>query len=135
MSAESNKAQSLAWIEALNSPNWDKAVQPFFVGVLEQYHEWFMESHRKFRLAFPDYQASVVHAAAEGDTVILFLKVTGTHSAEFPEGELKGIPASGKKLEWHEVNVTVYKDGVPTEVELVIDGIARLEQLGVLPAA
>ena len=133
MSVESNKAQSLAWYEALNSPNWEQAVEPLFVGVFAQYHDWFMESHRLFRRAFPDYHATIVHAVAEGDTVILLLKVTGTHSAEYPEGELKGIAPTGKKLEWYEASVTVYQDGVPTDIQLIIDGVTRLQQLGVLP--
>ena len=133
MSIESNKAQSLAWYEALNSPNWEQAVEPLFVGVFAQYHDWFMESHRLFRRAFPDYHATLLHIAAEGDTVIVFLKVTGTHSAEFPIGELKGIAPTGKKLEWNEAQVMVYKDGIPATSELIIDGISRLQQLGVLP--
>jgi hypothetical protein len=103
------------------------------VGALESDYDWFMESHRLFRKAFPDYHATLLHIAAEGDTVIVFLKVTGTHSAEFPIGELKGIAPTGKKLEWNEAQVMVYKDGIPATSELIIDGISRLQQLGVLP--
>lgn len=132
MSKEINKAQALAWHAAMNSSDWETAVAPFFAGDLARYHVWFVQNHRQFRKAFPDYQATVTHVVAEGDTVVVVTLVTGTHSAEFPYGELKGIAATGKKLVWEEVMITQYRDGVPSDIRLIVDGVARLQQLGVL---
>jgi hypothetical protein len=64
--------------------------------------------------------------------VVVVVIITGTHSAEFPFGELKGIAATGKKLAWEEVTIMKYRDGVPSDFKLIVDGIARLQQLGAL---
>jgi len=132
MSKESNKAQALAWHAAMNSSDWETAIAPFFSGDLARYHVWFIQNHRQFRKAFPDYHAMVTRVVAEGDTVVVVTLVTGTHSAEFPFGELKGIAATGKKLAWEEVTITKHHDGLLTDLKLMVDGVARLQQLGVL---
>jgi predicted ester cyclase len=132
MSKETNKALAIAWHDAMNSPDWETAIAPFFSGDLSRYHVWFVQNHRQFRKAFPDYHATITRVVAEGDTVVVTTLVTGTHSAEFPFGEMKGIAATGKKLAWEEVTITKYRAGALSDIKLIVDGVARLQQLGVL---
>jgi steroid delta-isomerase-like uncharacterized protein len=46
-----------------------------------------------FRNAFPDFKAEILGIVAEGDEVWVHAVMTGTH-----EGELFGIPATGKQV-------------------------------------
>jgi hypothetical protein len=55
--------------------------------------------------------------------------------AEFPFGELKGIAPTGIKCSWSEAWWTRTVDGKPIEGGFTIDGVSRLQQLGVLPHA
>jgi steroid delta-isomerase-like uncharacterized protein len=45
--------------------------------------------------AFPDARFTIEHLARDGDTVICVGTMEGTH-----EGELLGVPASGKRVQW-----------------------------------
>lgn len=134
MSAEENKVWMLKWIEAVKSPDWEQATKPFFQGAMGEWRDWFVENHRAFLKAFPDFDSSILHVAADDDTVIVITKVTGTHTAEFPSGELKGVAPTGKKLEWQEAQWAVFDQGNWVDGGLLVDGVSRLQQLGVLPS-
>jgi predicted ester cyclase len=99
----------------------------------EEWAPW-ERAFRDFFTAFPDYRISVQHSVLGDSSFALFYEVTATHSAEFPAAELKGIPASGKTLTWNEAVFQEVRDGKITNGHLVIDGLARLQQLGVVPA-
>jgi predicted ester cyclase len=99
----------------------------------EEWAPW-ERAFRDFFTAFPDYRLSVQHSVLGDSSFALFYEVTATHSAEFPAAELKGIPASGKTLTWNEAVYQEVRDGKITNGHLVIDGLARLRQLGVVPA-
>lgn len=91
-------------------------------------------SLRIFYQAFPDYRADVEKVIAGTDAVAFFLRCTGTHSAEYPAAELAGIPPTGRKVTWHEANYVVLREGRVVHTGMVISGVERLQQLGVLPA-
>jgi hypothetical protein len=86
-----------------------------------------------FRVAFPDYQFTIDDLIAEGDKVVVRGMARATHKREFPVGEMKGIAPSGKSLEWAEVWIVRIVDGKFADGWLLVDGISRLQQLGVLP--
>ena len=48
--------------------------------------------------------------------------------------ELKGVAPTGQKCKWGEAWWSRTVDGKPLEGSFVVDGVARLQQLGVLPA-
>jgi predicted ester cyclase len=130
MSTESNKALLRDEIAALNGPNWRQELPPFLDPSLDVVA--FLEGHAMFRRAFPDFHFTIEEMIAEGDTVVTRGTVRATHMAEFPVAELKGIPATGKKLEWTEIWIDRFADGKFVEGRVVVDGVARLRQLGVL---
>ncbi len=127
MSTEQNKQQVLEFIEMINSPDWETLYRAAYP---EQ--EEFIQEHKIFRQAFADYHFYLNTIVAEGDVVAWFGKVKATHVAEFPMGELKGIPATGKALEWDEANFIQFENGKLKSVNLFIDGVSRHKQLGVL---
>lgn len=71
---------------------------------------------------------------AEGDKVVVRQTVRATHAGEYPFWELKGIAPIGKQLEWTEVQILRVADGRILDGWLIVDGVSRLQQLGVLPA-
>lgn len=92
------------------------------------------------RSAFPDHRYEVLDVVADPDQMLLSvrLRCTGTH-----EGDLFGIPPSGRTATWMESR---YVKLVPAEEEnpvfpvktkehwAIIDGLAMMTQLGHVPA-
>ena len=79
--------------------------------------------------AFPDARFEIEEIAADGDTVICVGTMTGTH-----EGELSGIPATGRKVSWRQCNLfTVDDRGRFVEHDAIRDDLGLLRQLGVMP--
>jgi predicted ester cyclase len=81
-----------------------------------------------FRSAFPDLKATVVASAAEGDELWVQAEVTGTH-----QGELGGIPATGKKVKVLMFDRVRFKDGKAIEHWGLTDDMGMMTQLGVVP--
>jgi hypothetical protein len=69
----------------------------------------------------------------EGDTVVTWGTVTARHVAEFPFGELKGLPAAGQPVAWKEVGIERFEGDQGVDFQLIVDGVSRLQQLGGLP--
>lgn len=130
MSTEQNKAVVRGMVDALNSAAWRERILPFIKQ--DAMADEFLRSHTLFRKAFPDYDYTLEEMVAEGDRVVTVGTVRGTHTAEYPEAELKGVAATGKKLEWREVAMYRLAGGAIVDGWLVVDGVTRLQQLGVL---
>jgi len=80
--------------------------------------------------AFPDLEfADGPHVIVEGDTAATRWTAAGTH-----EGEMMGIPATGKRIRVEGMNFYRLANGRITDVWTQFDGISMLQQLGVMPA-
>lgn len=79
-----------------------------------------------FRSAFPDLQFTVEDQIAEGEKVVSRLTVRGTH-----QGELMGIPATGKKVTIGLVDILRMQDGKIVERWGQADLLGMMQQLGV----
>ena len=84
-----------------------------------------------YRIAFPDLNVSIDDLVASDDRVVVAFTLTGTH-----EGDLMGIPATGKSVEVHGVILSRLEDGKIAEEWEILDMLAMFQQLGVvsLPA-
>ena len=78
--------------------------------------------------AFPDLHATVDQILAEGDLTAGHITVQGTH-----QGDFMGIPPTGTQVTWTETHLGRYEHGKLAEHRGDVDGIAILQQLGVLP--
>ncbi|MEV7542877.1 ester cyclase [Streptomyces sp. NPDC089915] len=78
--------------------------------------------------AFPDLHFAVEDVIAEGDRVVSRNTVTGTHL-----GDYRGHPATGRLVTYAEIFILRFTDGRISEVWGVVDVLAQLRQLGVLP--
>lgn len=81
------------------------------------------------RSAFPDFKATIEHLIAEGDEVVLHMTWTGTH-----EGEFMGIPPTGKRISINVIDILGIAEGKFVEHWGVMDSMAMMQQLGVVPA-
>ena len=81
------------------------------------------------RSAFPDIKATIEHLIAEGDEVVLHVTWTGTHLGEF-----MGIPPTGKSISINVIDIMRIAEGKFVEHWGVMDSMAMMQQLGVVPA-
>ena len=78
--------------------------------------------------AYPDLHITIEDLIAEGDKVVSRNTVTGTH-----QGEYMGIPPTGNSVTYNEVIITRFADGRIVETWAVVDVLAQMRQLGVIP--
>ena len=75
---------------------------------------------------YPDGKITIDEQLAEGDLVATRWTGRGTH-----QGELMGIPPTGKKIEITGYGTYYFENGQITWDTIVFDGLDALEQLGV----
>ena len=80
--------------------------------------------------AFPDLRMNVEDVIASGDKAVARVQVSGTH-----KGEFMGMPATGKSAAVNLIDITRFgDDGLAREHWGVVDQLALMQQLGVIPA-
>jgi steroid delta-isomerase-like uncharacterized protein len=82
-----------------------------------------------FRAAFPDFRMEPVQVLADGDLLCVRSITTGTH-----EGELLGIPATGKRIEVPGYDLVRFRDDQVIEHWGLLDALKMMQQLGAIPA-
>lgn len=80
-----------------------------------------------FRAAFPDLSVTVEDQIAEGDRVVNRLSAQGTH-----QGELMGIPPTGKSVSIGIVDIMRIQGGKVVERWGEADLMGMMQQLGVV---
>lgn len=80
------------------------------------------------RSSLPDVQITLHELIAEGDKVVTQWTMTATH-----QGELMGVPATGKQLT--NTGATIYRlaDARIVEISNFADNLGLMQQLGVIP--
>jgi steroid delta-isomerase-like uncharacterized protein len=84
----------------------------------------------ELRNAFPDIRFVIEDQVAEADRVVTHWTAKGTH-----QGTFKGIPPSGKRLNFTAIDIDRIVDGKVVECWSKMDELGILKQLGVMPAA
>ncbi len=79
--------------------------------------------------AFPDLHITVEDLIAEGGKLVGRVTLTGTH-----QGELMGIPATGKQVSFSEILIVRISNGKVVELSEVADTMSMMQQLGVIPS-
>ena len=84
---------------------------------------------RMYHAAFPDLRMDAQDVLSSGDKVVARARATGTH-----QGELMGIPATGKSIDVQFVDIIRFgDDGLAREHWGVFDTMTMMQQLGVVP--
>jgi steroid delta-isomerase-like uncharacterized protein len=81
-----------------------------------------------WKASFPDLHIAIEDVIAEGDKVAMRQRYRGTHEHEF-----QGIPATGRVAETTGVTISRVVDGRVVETWDCVDGLAFMQQLGVVP--
>jgi steroid delta-isomerase-like uncharacterized protein len=88
-----------------------------------------LEFFRIQRTAFPDMRMDPEDILVDGDKVVARVKMTGTH-----EGELMGMPPTGKSVDVQFIDIIRFgDDGLAREHWGVFDLMAMMQQLGAVP--
>jgi predicted ester cyclase len=82
-----------------------------------------------YRNAFPDLHFTIDEQIAEGNTVMTRWTAHGTHN-----GELAGLPPTGKPAMVVGVNLDRVEHGKIVESWGIFDQFGMMQQLGVIPA-
>lgn len=80
--------------------------------------------------AFPDRRITIDDVVAEGDSVVARTTMTGSH-----QGDLPGIPATGKAITQPSITIFRLANGKIAEGWFATDNLSLMQQLGVIPAA
>ena len=91
--------------------------------------EGWKQGAAMFRAAFPDLHIHIEAEIAEGDLVTTRFTGHGTH-----QGELMGIPATGKEVTVSGINIARIAGGKIMERWEEFDMMGMMVQLGVVPA-
>jgi predicted ester cyclase len=124
VSAEENKAMLRRLLEAINTANMEVIDELFAPELAQRVKQRFIA----FRSTFPNWHEEIVEMVAEGDKVVGRFKCTGTH-----QGEMMGMPPTGRHMEVGEVYFLRAEDGKFVEFWGLVDNLTRMRQLGVLP--
>ena len=81
-----------------------------------------------YRNAFPDVHFTIDEQIAEGDKVVTRWTAHGTH-----QGELAGIPATGKSSTVTGIVIDRFVNGKIAESWGIFDQFGMMQQLGVIP--
>ncbi|MDP9368230.1 MAG: ester cyclase [Chloroflexota bacterium] len=137
MSLEENKAiVCRVWDEVVSRGTLgvaDELIAPEFIyhapGTPELHGpDGFAQLIAMYRAAFPDLQATVEDLIAEGDKVVSRYTVRGTH-----QGELMGIPRTGRRVTEAGIVISRLADGKLVEDWHSPDTLGLLQQLGAIP--
>ena len=85
----------------------------------------FIKVHEEFIKAIPDFRYSLKKIIAEGDIVMMYSTVTGTHL-----GEWMGNSPTGNKLNFNVVDIFRIKNGKIAEHWDVADTLKLFTQVG-----
>lgn len=92
--------------------------------------EGVVQFFRMYRAAFPDLRMDAEDVLSSGDKAVARVRATGTH-----QGEFMGMPATGKRIDVQLIDIMRFgDDGLVREHWGVIDAMAMMQQLGVVPA-
>jgi steroid delta-isomerase-like uncharacterized protein len=136
MSAEENKAVVRRFYDAYNSNDLDAAVA-ILAGNFEHHNptpgippgpEGYKMGGAMFAAAFPDHNSTIEAQIAEGDTVVTYGMFSGTH-----QGDMPGLPASGKRMNVPYFAMDRLENGKIVERHEQFDQMLMLQQLGFMP--
>jgi steroid delta-isomerase-like uncharacterized protein len=135
--SEANKALIRRLVEEIQNQHNVDAFDEFFAPSFVNYDplpglpgtlEGAKQLHRMLFAAFPDLKMTIHDQAADGDKVWTRKTASGTH-----QGELLGVPATGKHVSWNIIDVMTIRNGKVTEHWVVADVMSLMQQLGAVP--
>lgn len=136
--SEQNKAIVRRYIEdAVSSRNLDLIDELFTEDCLDHHipselprgPQGIKMFHNMMGGAFPDVRGVIKDQIAEGDKVVTYLEVLGTH-----QGEFMGLPATGNQISVTAMTIARFSDGKIAEWWENADTLGLMQQVGAIAA-
>jgi steroid delta-isomerase-like uncharacterized protein len=138
-------------LELMNRGEWRQAAEYFAPDVQHHLGHWQAGSERMIsgkqlltdNLAdifqtFPDWKMEIVEMVADGDSVVVRCRVSGTHrhvgTRPINGGLLVGVPPTGRRFEIQHIHWYRVRDGKITHHATNRDDLGMMQQLGLLPS-
>jgi len=86
----------------------------------------YLASLRVVHAAFSDYHEEVEFVVADQERAVGYARSTGTH-----DGDLMGLPPTGRKIDVLSVGILRFRDGQVIERWGIGDSLTQMQQLGV----
>ncbi|WP_054814774.1 ester cyclase [Nocardia arizonensis] len=138
--SEQNKAASARVFDAWNSRDFDVFAEVIAADAIDHDPQNpFADIHgpegleklaRMYLAAFSDQRFLINEQIAEGDFVTTRWTATGTN-----DGEMMGMPATGKPAVVQGMTINRLRDGKIVESWACWDALGMMQQLGVVPSA
>jgi predicted ester cyclase len=87
----------------------------------------YLASVRLVHDAFSDYHEEIEFIVADDDKAVSYVRNTGTH-----DGDLIGLPPTGRKFDIHSIGILRFADGQVVERWGFGDSLTQMQQLGQL---
>jgi predicted ester cyclase len=87
----------------------------------------YLASAQMVHEAFSDYHEEPKFTVADQEKAVSYARVTGTH-----DGDLMGLPPTGRKIDVHTIGIRRFVDGQVVERWGIGDSLTQMQQLGVL---
>ena len=87
----------------------------------------YVASVRLVHDAFSDYHEEIEFIVADDDKAVSYVRNTGTH-----DGDLIGLPPTGRKFDIHSIGILRFADGQVVERWGFGDSLTQMQQLGQL---
>lgn len=124
---ESIKKFVTTFVEDFNSSDWAERVKSKY-----KWGDDGIRDQKVFRESFPDFKIKIKHLVVDGNEVVMWGEMSGTHVKEFPRGELAGFKATNKTVTWNEIwHFKIENGEFAGDWDWAIDGVWRMKQLGV----
>ena len=123
MTIEENKALMRRWVDARNRTDLPAALDCW----IEEKRDWLRAAFGRFTTGFPDLHFTIEDLISEGDKVVMRWTLRGTHL-----GVWRGIPATGRPIEWTLTDVYTVSNGRLANLARGADHLGLLKQLGVV---
>jgi steroid delta-isomerase-like uncharacterized protein len=135
---EKNKAVVMRYVDEIQNGHSIDAIESVFAedfvdhmassgGLFLGGMDGLKQGYATFLNAFPDLHVTVENLIAEGDKVVAFKTLRGTH-----RGTHLGIPATGKSVEYQIISIYGIKNGKMAEFWGLQDEFVLRQQLGVI---
>jgi steroid delta-isomerase-like uncharacterized protein len=119
---EENKNLVRLWINARNNNDLENALKVWS----SNWHDVLKKNFPAVTHIFPDIHITIEEMIAEGDKVVAYTTLHGTHSSTF-----LGVEATGKTVAIPHIDIYHVEDGKLLGITRVIDGLEALNQMGV----
>ena len=80
----------------------------------------------RFLVGLPDLHFEVHETVSEGDRMVVYWTISGTH-----RGEFLGVPATNRKVSFSGITINQIRNRKIIESTVIWDGLGLLEQFGV----